>query len=106
MGMSPHKLIGMVTLDKYIKGTGVLISPNLVLTAAVNAFDTWSTDMHAGLCFAPGFSSATPRELLTIEATYVPSNFFQEEEMEYNYCLLKLSKKVNIKEFLPLKEDA
>lgn len=76
MKMNPHKLIGMVTVNKYIKGAGILLSPNLVLTSAVNVFDTWSTIMHIGLSFSPGFSSDTPKEQYSIEDSYVSKHFF------------------------------
>ena len=106
-----HKYIGALlasnkTLPKQvIKGSGVLISPDLVLTVAHNVWlrqgnqENYNIKFYPGLC---GPLSANPCYDCTV--VYYPEDHKVSEKPIHDYALLQLSQPILDKEddFLPL----
>lgn len=106
----PHQLIGMISFEKESgekgRGTGILLSSNLVLTAGHHIYDRKSQEKWKNLSFNPGFSSENPQKLYNIEKVYVNDQFFFNQGASFDYGLLKLSSKVPIADFVPIKADS
>ena len=83
------------------KGTGVLISPNLVLTVAHNLYHRQTKEEFYGFKFYPK-QSGQLEQYYEVESTFYPKQFKQYSSAIYDYALLKLTKKVNTDKFMPL----
>ena len=86
------------------RGSGLLISRNLVLTCAHNFY-------HNGQRVADGLFSVYPGlcgrvgEGYKIEACFIPEIYPKTRTVEFDYALVKLTKMVPADSFLPLSAD-
>ena len=95
MGKSIHRHIGPLIFrnqsDSLLgRGTGVLISPNLVLTAAQNVWSRRTKNENIELTFHPG-QHGELREGKKVERIFYPQGFKNKESIEEDYAFLKLS---------------
>lgn len=60
--------------------------------------------MHKGFRFYPG-QMGLLKNYFKIKSWYFPNEFLESNTPIYDYALLRLTEKTNIKEFIPLKED-
>ena len=104
MGNAIHKnnvAILWRSADQVGRGSGLLISRNLVLTCAHNFY-------NHGLRVADGLFSVYPGlcgkvgEGFKIEACFIPEMYRQTLTVEFDYALVKLAKMVHSDSFLPL----
>ena len=91
----PYSVHGLVRVDRgngsYRTGTGILIGPDLVLTAAHNICDYEETKQkYASIEFIPGINEEeTPFGIFKVVESYVPDEFPKTWEKE-DYALLIL----------------
>ena len=110
-GLRLYSLIGQLSFtDKQKrdlrKGTGILISPNLVLTANFNILNTQTCDLFENIKFYLGNDNSEKRAY-DIEDVYVPDRtFINRKKTIFAYGLLKLKEKVNATDFIPLNADS
>lgn len=83
------------------RGTGLLISPNLVLTAAHIIYNQKNKEEHQDFVFYPG-QSGPIGEGYRVESYFFPSTYKTDQSPTNDYALLKLSRRVNREEFIPL----
>ena len=105
MGNVIHKnnvaLLWRGTKHQIGRGSGLLISRNLVLTCAHNFYnhglrvDNGLFSVYPGLCGKVG-------EGYKIEACYIPEMYPKTRTVDFDYALVKLSKMVPSDSFLPL----
>ena len=107
MGKQPYCNIGALTFRSRQnagligKGTGTLISPNLVLTTACCIYSSHTGEVHFDFKFYPG-QHGELEEPYEIEDISFPEKYFLQPGLEYSYALLKLKKKVARDSFIPL----
>ena len=91
----PYSVHGLVRVDpgngSYITGTGILIGPDFVLTAAHNIYDVkGSKQKYASIEFIPGINEQEiPFGIFKVVESYVPSEFLKTWEKE-DFALLVL----------------
>ncbi len=79
-----------------------MISPNLVLTSASNIIDS-NGNLHFNFRFYPGqCGEFNTNNEYKIENHYIPKQYKQYRNIENNYALLKLEKKVKNMDFFSI----
>jgi V8-like Glu-specific endopeptidase len=73
------------------KGSGILISPNLVLTSAHNIYNRGI--LNTDFKFYPGLNGEL-QQFYTIEQFFVPAQFLLDSSPINDYALLKLTEKI------------
>lgn len=72
-------------------GTGCLISPNLVLTAAHNIFHSVTKELNTDLEFYPGqYGILEEENCYKVESAFFPDKFKYKDTATHDYGLLKL----------------
>ena len=103
----PHKHIGSITFTSTKthalgKGTGILISANLVLTCAHNIYDKINSQLFRDHKFYPGLNGIL-EDGYEIEDIFIPMKYHTMYSPPlYDYALLKLRKRIESDEFLEL----
>lgn len=105
----PHRLIGAVIFKKHNKadislGTGILISPDIVLTAAHNLYNFKNKAEHKKFRFYLG-QSGRLTSYYSVETVYYPEEFTKTNSATHDYGLLHLSERVYVEGFLPFNCD-
>ena len=98
MSEEMHRYIGAISFKdlgrkKVGKGSGILISPNLVLTAAHNLLFAKTKEKYADLVFYPGHSGILEGGVRIIDS-YYPKEHEISQKPCYDYALLKLEKDI------------
>ena len=107
MHLPIHRHIGALTFKlkgkpDLGKGTGTLISPNLVFTVAHNIFHFITQQTYVDIKFYY-------RQCGTLEKYYEVDKYFFPEEFKKNnktgndYAILKLKQKIKAEDFIPLR---
>ena len=109
MQLPVHKFIGALVMtntktDRTVYGTGVLISPNIVLTAAHNIFDTEARENFHDVKFYLGQMGILDN-FFQVESHFFPPEHRLNPKAENDWALLKLKKNSTEKIFLPLRSD-
>ena len=102
----PHNIIGSLTYSsngKNVFGTGILISPDLVLTVAHNIFDRKEKQDRKDLKFCPGQHGPLGK-YYECENWYYPETFKSKNSAADDYAIIKLAEPTPFKEFLELEE--
>ena len=92
-----HRYIGPLISEnkklpgRTIRGSGVLISPNLVLTAAHNVWCQNFGNKNINLKFYPG-QRGFLQNPCECEIIYYPTKYESRQEAQFDYALLKLIK--------------
>jgi hypothetical protein len=109
MDLDRHRHIGALFFsskgaDKPKRGTGILISPNLVLTAASNIYDCEGKEPYGDFKFYPKQCGklGVPCE---VENHWLPEEFSSDSSTANNYGLLKLKECIESDTFVPLNKD-
>jgi V8-like Glu-specific endopeptidase len=106
-----HKYIGAIlannkTMGKsIIKGSGILISPDLVLTCAHNVWFERGNQENYNIKFYPGLCGPLKSSpCYDCSVVFYPEEHKKDQKPIYDYALLKLSQPILKKEddFLPL----
>ena len=105
-----HRHIGALTFSSRRtpdlgKGSGTLISPDLVLTAAHNIYNADTGEVHFNFRFYPGHCGLLGNGL-EIDDFFLPGKYVLNRCVANDYALLKLKQRVETKDFLPLSKDA
>jgi hypothetical protein len=103
---SPHSLIGLIkgltSEEEAFYGSGILISPDLVLTCAHNLFHPELKTENKNLEFYPR-QYGELEKAYEIQSSFYPQAFKEDVRVFNDYALLKLAKRVNgIEYFIPL----
>ena len=106
MHLPIHRHIGALTFKlrnnpKIGKGTGTLISPNLVLTVAHNVFNHASRQTFGDFKFYYR-QCGTLEKYHEVVDYFFPSEFKNSREAANDYAILKLKDKINVSDFIPL----
>ena len=101
-----HRHIGLITFtsafeDKMGNGTGILISPNLVLTVAHNVYNCETNEVFQNLRFYYRQSGKLGKANKVCDI-FVPGKYGFKPNAVNDYALLKLSEKINVSNFIPL----
>jgi V8-like Glu-specific endopeptidase len=103
-----HKFIGVLLSqnDKYpgnfIRGSGILISADLVLTAAHNVWCRDAQNKNKNFCFYPGHRGHL-KNPIECSVVYYPKEHETNQRPSFDYALLKLKKSYNeAQNFIPL----
>lgn len=103
-----HKHIGALTYvnkifpDQVGKGSGILISCNLVLTAAHNIYSHQNKILHQDIKFYPGQCGPLAK-YYEVEDLFFPGKFIWNNKAAINdYALLKLKEKVETDNFIEM----
>ena len=86
------------------KGTGFLVSNDLILTVAHNFFDTAGIRIKKeSISIYPG-AFGELKDAYTVEKVYIPEEYYAANKKSYkfDYALIKLDKKVEMGDFLTL----
>jgi V8-like Glu-specific endopeptidase len=106
----PHRLIGAVIFKKHDQedislGTGILISPDIVLIAAHNLYNFKKKAKHKKFWFYLG-QSGRLTSYYPVKAVYYPEEFTKTNNATHDYGLLHLSERVPVEGgFLPFNYD-
>lgn len=105
--VKPHNLIGALTFKTNRgqpgKGTGTLLSQNLVLTAAHNVIERG--EIFSNFKFYPGQDGLLEKCYEVVDL-FFPEEYTSKPNVTNDYALLKLSERVKtIKDFVPLCGD-
>jgi len=86
----------LISINKKTKkvqyGTGALISPNLVLTSALNIFDMKAREDYHDIKFYPGLCGKLENGY-EIDSYYYPRPYRLNPSTENDYAILKLKQK-------------
>jgi V8-like Glu-specific endopeptidase len=85
-------------------GTGILISPDLVLTAAHNLYQWKEGRIYDNFRFYLGQSGPLGM-YYQVKSWHFPDEFTETNAPAHDYALLRLAEKTYIKEFIDLKGD-
>jgi V8-like Glu-specific endopeptidase len=105
----PHSLIGVITMDiegfSYPGvGTGILISPDLVLTAAHNLW--YNGKGNDNFRFYIAHNGLLGQTYCKVKDKYFPKEFTKKRNnLTHDYAILRLTEKTDVKEFIDLKGD-
>jgi V8-like Glu-specific endopeptidase len=108
MNKAIHRHIGALVFKTMLhehtsKGTGILISPDLVLTGAQNVWNRKAKAENFDFLFYPG-QSGILKDPKKISQIFYPAEYQKRESVEEDYALLKLVEPVEANDFLPLGE--
>ena len=108
MSLPIHRHIGALLFKKdvegrksYGKGSGILISPNLVLTAAHNLCLQTTREEYHHFRFYPGHSGDM-HDCYNISSVFIPPRYFLTNKPKHDFALLKLDRNVETNDFIPL----
>ena len=106
MGKQIHQNIGPVLSKRQnypniFFGTGILISPDIVLTVAHNIVDRPGMKARVDIRFYRGQCGILDK-YHEVEKFYVPEAYRQNASAANDYALLKLKDRVNADNFIPL----
>ena len=87
--------------DQLGKGTGILISCNLVLTAAHNIYSHQNKILHQDFKFYPGQCGALAK-YYEVEDLFFPGKFIWNQAAINDYAILKLKEKVETDDFIEM----
>jgi V8-like Glu-specific endopeptidase len=103
-----HRSIGALCFQTHNKklaaGSGLLISKDLILTAAHNIFDKEVGMEHDGFKFYLG-ANGIAEKYYELESWRYPPEFATcpaNERLQFDYALVKLKQPIDYKEFLDL----
>ncbi len=104
----PHRLIGIILSEdesgKVGVGTGILISPDLVLTVAHNIYNFEGKKEYHKISFCPGHSGPIG-DKKEVKSRYYPEAFKLDNSPKNDIALMRLARKTEETEFIPLKND-
>ena len=104
----PHTLIGAITMENDRSevglGTGILISPDLVLTSAHNLYRWRARKMYENFRFYLAQNGPLGK-YFQVKSWYYPEEYTQKTLPLYDYALLRLTEKAEVKGFINLKGD-
>lgn len=94
MSKQLHKHIGVILFrinqtSKMGRGTGILISPDLVLTCAHNIYNKFSGELHREIKFYHGQCGVMEKHC-EIDDFFFPGKFHLNPIISHDYALLKL----------------